>query len=276
MSKAFHNMEVSGAQSAYRLLDVLSGLALHPAGVGLTDLAAALELTPSTVRRLLLVLCDRGFAEQDDLTRMYRLGPQTRILGARSVDREVLRDISARVLRDLRDDSTETVFLSIRDGLEVEYVECLPAIHPVKMYGEPGTRLPLHATSQGKAIMAFLPDLMVDRLTRQMDFEVFADNTISNAADLEVSLKDVRENGYATNIEEREQGVMSVAAPVLDPTGLAVAAVCIGAPALRYSPEELVRQFAPRVIEAGREISRALFPLSEAGSRLKPERGNRG
>jgi DNA-binding IclR family transcriptional regulator len=276
MSESFHNVEVAGAKSAYRLLDVLTSLAMHPAGVGLTDLALSVGLTPSTVRRLLLVLCDRGFVEQDELTRTYRLGPQTRLLGGRHVDREVIREMSAGVLRALRDDSTETVFLSVREELEVVYVECLAAIHPVKMYGEPGTRLPLHATAQGKAILAYLPIMAVERLTRRMDFEIFTADTISSTSDLQASLRQVREVGFATNFQEREPGVLSVAAPILDPSGQAVAAVCIGAPTLRCTPERLVRDYAPLVMRAGEAISRTLFPLSEAGSRLTNERGNRG
>jgi DNA-binding IclR family transcriptional regulator len=276
MPNDFHNMEVGGAQSAYRLLDVLSGLAMYPAGVGLTELAASLGLSASTVRRLLLVLVDRGFAEQDEATRTYRLGPQTRTLGGRHVDHQVLREVSRATLVNLKSESTETVFCSIRDGLEVVYVECLAAIHPVKMYGEPGTRLPLHATSQGKAILAYLPAFMTDRLLRQMEFEVFTQKTISDAADLQVELQQVRERGFAMNLEEREPGVMSVAAPILDPSGQAVAAVCIGAPTLRVSEGDLVARFAPMVMRAGDEISQALFPLSEAVSRLTRERGNRG
>lgn len=275
MSTSFHNVEVEGAQSAYRLLDVLSGLAMYPAGVGLTELASSVALSPSTVRRLLRVLVDRGFAEQDDATRTYRLGPATRMLGGRQLDHEVLREMSGEILQALRSASTETVFCSIRDGLEVVYVECLAAIHPVKMYGEPGTRLPLHATSQGKAIMAFLPSFMVDRLIRQMTFEVFTANTIRDASALQDQLRQVRERGFAVNLQEREPGVVSVAAPVLDPSGQAVAAICIGAPAMRITEEVLVGEFAPLVMRASEDLSKTLFPLSEAGSRLLRERGNR-
>lgn len=276
MSKPFHNMEVPGAQSAYRLIDVLSALAVYPAGAGLTELADLVELSPSTVRRLLLVLVERGFAEQDEATRTYRLGPQTRMLSGRHVDHQSLRDMSQRILMDLRAESTETVLMSVRDGLEVVYVECLASIHPVKMYGEPGTRLPLHATAQGKAILAFLPTFMVDRLVRQMDFEVFTNGTISGAADLQACLREVRDAGFATNFEEREPGVLSVAAPILDPSGQAVATVCIGAPTLRWTAKDLVREFAPLVVKAGEEISKTLFPFSEAGTYLSRERGNRG
>jgi len=275
MPDSFHNVEVEGAQAAYRLLDVLSGLALYPAGVGLTELATSLSLSPSTVRRLLLVLVDRGFAEQDEATRTYRLGPETRILGGRHLDHEGLKEMSQDILQSLREESTETVFCSVREGLEVVYVDCLAAIHPVKMYGEPGTRLPLHATSQGKAILAFLPALMVDRLMRRMTFDVFTAGTIRDAASLQECLAEVRERGFATNIEEREPGVVSVAAPVLDPSGQAVAAVCIGAPTMRVSQDKLVAEFAPLVIRASEALSRNLFPLSEAGSRLLRERGNR-
>lgn len=275
MSEDFHNVEVPGAQSAHRLLDVLTELSLYPAGVGLSELAGSTGLSLSTARRLLLVLCDRGFAEQDDTTRAYRLGPATRMLGSRQIDPQVLRELFHDRLLDLRTATTETVFFSVRDGLHVVYVECLPAPHPVKMYGEPGTRLPLHATSQGKAILAHVPTLMFERLIRQMEFQEFTANTIGSREELIEDIERVRERGYALNVEEREPGVVSVAAPVLDPSGQAVAAVCVGAPRMRVDETALLERLAPHVMTAAADMSQALFPASQAQPRLRRERGNR-
>ena len=77
----------------------------------------------------------------------YELGPQARILGTLRLDRRSLGELALPVLEELREASKETVFLSVRDGFELTYVECLRAPHPVQMYGEVGQRVPLHATS---------------------------------------------------------------------------------------------------------------------------------
>jgi DNA-binding IclR family transcriptional regulator len=253
-------VEVNGAQAAYRLLDVLSELGIHAGGATLTGVSQSLDLPLSTTRRLLRVLCDRGFAVQDEVTRLYELGPQARILGTLRLDRRSLGELALPVLEELRETSTETVFLSVRDGVELSYVECLRAVHPVQMYGEVGQRVPLHATSQGKAILAFLPEVLVDRLLPRLDLTRYTPNTLTSIAELKADLEIVRERRFALNLEEREPDVRSVSAAVLDPLGNAVASVCIGAPAYRLGEQRMVDEFAPLLIKAADQLSNLLFP----------------
>jgi IclR family transcriptional regulator, acetate operon repressor len=253
-------VEVTGAQAAYRLLDVLSELGIHAGGASLTGIAQALDLPLSTTRRLLRVLVDRGFAVQDEVTRLYELGPQARMLGTLRLDRRSLGELSLPVLEELREASGETVFLSVRDGVELTYVECLRAVHPVQMYGEVGQRVPLHATSQGKAILAFLPEVLVDRLLPRLELARFTPNTLTDLAALKADLALVRERRFALNLEEREPGVHSVSTAVLDPLGNAVASVCIGAPSFRLSEEQMVEELAPLLLKAAEQLSHLLFP----------------
>ncbi|SHK80861.1 transcriptional regulator, IclR family [Pseudonocardia thermophila] len=253
-------VEVQGAQAAYRLLDVLSELGIQAGGANLTSLSQALDLPLSTTRRLLRVLCDRGFAVQDEVTKLYELGPQARLLGTLRIDRRSLGELALPVLEELRETSGETVFLSVREGLEVTYVQCLRSPHPVQMYGEVGQRVPLHATSQGKAILAFLPAVLVERLLPRLDYIRYTPNTVTSMAELAADLEQVRKRRYALNFEEREPDVRSVATAILDPLGNAVAAVCIGAPKFRLDDHRAVDEFAPLLIKAAEKISSLLFP----------------
>jgi IclR family transcriptional regulator, acetate operon repressor len=252
-------MNIPGAQAAYRVLDVLIELGYRPTGMSLSEIATAVHLTPGTARRLLLVLCDRGFVVQDETTRRYLLGNRVRQLQTATLDRAALREIARPALESLRDETTETVFFSVRDQDEVTYLDWLSGAHMVQMYGRPGMRAPVHATAQGRAIAAHLPEPELDRLLAGLVLKPFTTNTITTVDDLRGDLRWVRACGYAANIEQLEQGVISIASAVLDPTGYPVAAVCIGGPSFRISPSELVERFAVPVRGAADRIAGLLF-----------------
>lgn len=250
-------MEISGAQSAYRVLDVLTEVSLNP-GSTAGEVAKATNLTAPTAHRLLRVLCDRGFAVQNDDGK-YVPGPQMRVLVGDGVDHAVLDEIGRPLLAKLRDETTETVFLSVREGLQLVYLVVMRSPHSVQMYGEVGQQIPLHATSQGKVILAFLPPGVGDRIIDQLEMPRYTPSTIANHADLHEAMSDVRRDGYALNLEERELGVRSIAAPVLDAAGNVVASVCVGGPIFRVTEEDLRGRFADLVSATAEAISAELL-----------------
>lgn len=264
-------MEIAGAQSAYRVLDVLTEVSLHPGATG-GEIAKSLQLTAPTAHRLLRVLCDRGFAVQNDDGK-YVPGPQMRVLVGDSVDKAVLEEIGRPLLAQLRDETTETVFLSVREGLQLAYLVVMRSSHSVQMYGEVGQLIPLHATSQGKVILAFLPPGVGERIIDQLDLAQFTPSTITTAGQLHEAMYDVRRDGYALNLEERELGVRSVAAPVMDPGGNVVASVCVGGPIYRVSEQDLRGKFADMACATAEAISAELLrrytPAQSVGNRTE-------
>jgi DNA-binding IclR family transcriptional regulator len=250
-------MEISGAQSAYRVLDVLTEVSLNP-GSTAGEVAKTLKLTAPTAHRLLRVLCDRGFAVQNEEGK-YVPGPQLRVLLGDGIDHAMLEEIARPLLARLRDDTTETVFLSVRDGLQLVYLVVMRSPHSVQMYGEVGQQIPLHATSQGKVILAFLPPGVGDRIIDQLELPRYTPSTIASPAELHESMYDIRRDGYALNLEERELGVRSIAAPVLDAAGNVVASVCVGGPIFRVSEKDLRGRFADAVSATAEAISAELL-----------------
>ncbi len=250
-------MEISGAQSAYRVLDILTEVSLNP-GATAGEVAKATNLTAPTAHRLLRVLCDRGFAVQNEDGK-YIPGPQMRVLVGDGVDHASLDEIARPVLAQLRDDTTETVFLAVREGLQLVYLVVMRSSHSVQMYGEEGQQLPLHGTSQGKVILAFLPPGVGDRIIDQLELPRYTPSTITSHAELREAMYEIRRDGYALNLEERELGVRSIAAPVLDAAGNVVASVCVGGPIFRVSEEDLRTKFAEQVTGAAEAISAELI-----------------
>ncbi|GAF43191.1 IclR family transcriptional regulator [Rhodococcus wratislaviensis] len=251
-------METPGAQSAYRLLDVLTRVSLHPEGITAGDIAKATDLTVPTAHRLLRVLRERGFAVQDGASGKYSPGPQIQVLAGEGVDRYALEELGRPLLAQLRDATTETVFMSVRRGLRLTYLVCMASSHSVQMYGEPGQQIPLHATSQGKVILAFLPSGVGDRIIDQLDLTRYTDSTITDTEELHRVMQDVRRDGFALSLEERELGVRSIAAPVFDATGAVAAAICVGGPIFRVTESDLRSRFADLVLDTASKLTAEL------------------
>ncbi len=249
----------SGPQSVTRSLRLLLALADMRDGARLIDLADQLDLPGPTVHRLLQALVSEGFALQNPTTRRYEIGPSVAHLADVSFPHEALRYHARVVLERLCEQTGETVFLSVRSRDTLFYVDTVLPPVTVRMTGRPGAREPLHATSQGKVLLAFAPPERRAEILQFMRLDRITGHTITDRAALEDELARVRANGFAVQDEEREDGIRAVSAPVLDRSGWPVAAVCIGAPAFRVTLHELEERFAPLVVDAGHEIAGRLF-----------------
>ena len=230
---------LSSVANALRLLTVFSDDEYE---LGISQLAAKLGLAKSTVHRLATTLLVAGMLEQNTETGKYRLGLAVFQLGA-LVRRKL--DISAAAkpcLMRLREQTDETVQLAVpgqgRPGQGgVMYVNFLESRHAIRMGSRIGLTLPLHCTAEGKALLAF-------GLAEE------APPTPNQAADLAA----IRARGFAIDDEECEPGMRSIAAPIFDESGAAIAAVGIAGPAQRLS-RPILEGFAPNLLEAAEAIS---------------------
>jgi DNA-binding IclR family transcriptional regulator len=247
---------VEGAQAATRVLELVIQVGAHSDGARLTELAAEVGLSEPTTHRLLRAMVATGFAVQDPVTKRYMLGPRIAALAGQMIGGERLKVVARPVLERLQAETGETVFLAALDRDEVVIVDCIVTEATLRLGGRPGVRLPIHASSQGKAILAFRDEPDRERVLSRLQLRRLTRNTIQTAADLRVDLERVRAQGYAVNDQEREPGVRSVAAPICDASGRAYGAVCVGAPATRWRMDRMVARFVPAAVVAAREISR--------------------
>ena len=226
---------LSSVANALRLMTVFSDDEYE---LGISQLAGKLGLAKSTVHRLASTLLAAGMLEQNSETGKYRLGLTVFQLGA-LVRRKL--DISAAAkpcLMRLREQTDETVQLAVPGQGGVMYVNFLESRHAIRMGSRIGLTLPLHCTAEGKALLAF-------GLAEE------APPTPNQAADLAA----IRARGFAIDDEECEPGMRSIAAPVFDESGTAIAAVGIAGPAQRLSLAVL-EGFAPDLLDAADSISR--------------------
>jgi IclR family transcriptional regulator, acetate operon repressor len=240
-----------------RALDVLRCFETAPGDLGVTEIAGRTGLSVSTAHRLTRALCVGGLLVQDPRTERYQLGPALVVLGRRASDRLGYAR-ALPTLEALADKTGESVNLGIRSGSEVLVVLDVPSPQPLRFQQAPGSRVALHASAMGKCLLAFAPDL-AGSVRGLRELARFTERTIDDPAALEAELVAIRARGWALNDEERNVGVRAVAAPVLDPAGVVVAAVAVQGPTLRLSDPRL-DELASLLVEATRTLGPLLAP----------------
>ncbi len=242
----------TGIQSVRRAASLLRAFGSGESELGVSELGRRLNLHKSTVSRLLATLESEGLLERAPGTEKYRLGPEiARLAGRATFDGDV-RQVGHPFLVELAELTRETANLAILDGDEVNNVDQVSGPHLVRVGNWVGRRTPLHCAANGKALLAFLAEPEIERLTTG-PLASFTPLTITSPAALRADLARVRQQGYATALGEIEEGLNAVAAPIWDASGALVAAISLSGPAYRVTPErvpelgQLTREFAQRV-----------------------------
>ena len=243
-------------ESADRVLRLLQAFGPHERDVSLGDLAQRVGLPKSSVHRLLVTLVGHGFVERDPSTRRYRLGVRLFELGSTVIHERGLHSAAHPVLEELSASTGETCHLAILSGLEAVYVYKVDGESSIIMSSRVGGRAPCHATSIGKVLTAWAGDEVLRQL-RSQPLPAYTDNTITSAGALEAELARVRERGYALDLEELEEGLRCIAAPVRDQSGRVVAALGIAGPRRRFQDDHL-EGLVPPVVRAAAILSRNL------------------
>ena len=176
----------------------------------LTEIARLTRLPVSTAHRLAVELAATDFLERDESGR-YRVAPSLRQLGGAVWRTPTLTERSPFVLDDLSAATHRTARLGVLSGTAVNYIEKRPH-QPVTNF-ESAATLPAHATAVGKALLAFSPTRMADRLIMK-GLPQFTRNTITAPDVLRHNLASIRRAGLAVSVGELEIGTNAVAMPV--------------------------------------------------------------
>lgn len=240
-------------QAVDRALEILGLLAEHPKGLGVSSIANSLGLHVSTAHRLLATLAAHNLVRQNEDTSKYRLGLRLIDLGTTVLSGLDLRDEAEPFLDELQRKTGEVVHLAVLDDRHVVYIHKVEPSKGFQIYSRIGRRSPVHCTGLGKAILAFSPAPVVDRVI-QAGLHRYTATTICDPDELRAHLGEIRERGFAFDMEEHEVGVCCAAAPVLDYSGRAVAAVSVTGLTVRIGPERL-KELGKMVREVADAIS---------------------
>lgn len=247
---------MSGAiQSVDRALTILALLAKH-GELGVTELAGYLDVHKSTAFRLVTTLERHELVEQLTGRGKYRLGVGVlQLAGATSARLDIVQR-SRPVTQRLAEELGETVNVTVLSGHEALYVDQTAASAALQPHNWVGQRIPLHATSNGKVLLAYVSDARFAELTAP-PLRQFTERTMTDAGTLRAEVAGVRRTGYAVAVDELEIGLTAVAAPVVGADGEVAGSVSASGPSFRI-PATRVPAVAAKVVAAGLEISRRL------------------
>jgi len=235
-------------QSLARGLKILDLLGQSPDGMRVTELAEALAVDKGSASRLVATLANYGYAEKDDESQRFYLGPQVVNLSRSVLTRLPLRKAAKPYLRELMERTGECAHLAIAARGKTLYIDQVESPATLRVNAQVGTMNPLHCTALGKALLAFAG------LELPADLESFTPNTITDSKTLSRHLDEIRNQGYAIDDEEFDPGVRCIAVPVFDFRGKAVGSIGISGPSSRISSEQ-VPNLARIVMDVGQSLS---------------------
>lgn len=217
---------VGGTDRYARTFDVLELLVGRADGMTVTEISKGLGLPISSSHNLLQRMVSSEVVNVTADLR-YSLGPRAVRLGIRIVDGLEVRAVARRHLQDLTRATGEDVYLAVRLGQRVSYIDRVAGTRPVTVDIRLGQSLFLHATSVGKLFAANESGLRKRLFSESRP--VLTEHTLVEPAELERELERIRTQDHAVSREEAIIGVVGLAVPVRDAYGAMVAAIHISA-----------------------------------------------
>jgi len=250
----------SGTQSVVRVLRLLKLFSGDKNEWSLNELVDAAELNKSTVFRMLTALESEGLLERTQHGD-YKLGPEVVALGGRAMLHNDLIQVARPVLEDLVEQTGERTTLeqlvTNPDGSYSMLVLVeIQGKYLISINQYTGSRLPMHATSTGKAILAFMTEEERD-IALQQHFDILTEKTVVDSKKLDAELTTIRSRGYAIAVGELEVGLMAAGTVIHSYSGEPVASISIEGPDSRIS-EERLHELAKKLVEAAAVISARL------------------
>lgn len=243
--------------SSLRNLYVLEVLSRASRPLTATEINARLQLPVPTIHRLVGTLETEGFLTRDIDGRSYLPGPRLREMARGAMLGWYHQQPRHQILMRLNAAVGETCNLSIPDGDAMLYIDRVETQWPLRIQLQIGSRVPLHAAASGKLCLALLPEAARERLLKQTRLQAHTARTITDPDRLRDALAQIRAQGYATDAEELQDGMIAVAVPVRDSAGRLTATVSFHAPLQRMTLERGLT-FLPDLQIAAAELAQDL------------------
>ena len=226
--------------------------------MSLSEMARRIGVSRSSAFRLVHTLQRLGYLDREDETKNYRLGARVMSLGYSFLASKDIAELARPDLQRLRNATRCSTHLGILDGDEVIYIARFAAHKPVSAMITVGARVPAHATTMGRAILAFKPEAFVREHFSGRPLAKFSEGTPVSVEELLAALAGDRDLGYVISHSNFEAGIASIAAPIFDSKGDVLGAINVS------TPENAIDagQFDTGVCDALRAAARRISELS--------------
>lgn len=249
-------------QSVERAFAILRALTTGPAGV--SQVAERTGLPKSTVSRLLATLVEVGAVHQSDAMGSYSLGEALIDLSSAASPSRNLASMVRPYLVGLMGEIQEVAGLGVLDGDRVYYLDQVDADHEVQVRDWTGESVDAHVVSSGLVLLAYAPKQTRSEFLGR-NHARWTEHSITDTILLGRRLDDVRRAGFVWVYEEMSEGLNSVAAPIFNHAGTAIAAVHVHGPSYRFPSDGATASIAAAVVATAQRISDRLAGRHHVG-----------
>jgi len=219
----------------------------------LAEVATATGYHKSSVHKILMTLCHHGFLNRNEASKHYSLGIALARCGQVALDNLNVNRSAKAVLKDLADFSGETANLAVLSGTKMVIVDAIEPLVELRVSPPIGTTDSVINKSNGKAVLAWMPEDLVNTIIKREGLPANTKHSITDAKTYRKELETVRAIGYAMDFEEFQDGISAVSAPIFDDEGHAVATLSIVGPAFRMTKDKMQR-FGQRCAKAAAQL----------------------
>lgn len=243
---------VESISRGFKLLNIVSKSATP---LSLSELSKESDLSISTIQRLTYTLQCLGLLDRDQRSKKFKVGPEMISLSFTVIDNLTLKNVALPYMQKLSRQLDEVVALMALTGNQIILIESIKTSQILNVSTASGTNVPWHASASGKAILAFLPESVMDDILKQNGLSKFTENTVTSMRAFKRLLPAIRNRGFAMAIDENAYGMGAVAAPVRGNNGDVLAALTIMVPTARVSQKKLSDIYSKKVVQTADRIS---------------------
>ena len=243
-------------QSFARGLEVIRSFSAKAPSQTLTEVAGRAGLSRTGARRILLTLEALGYVRSDG--KLFSLSPRILDLGFSYLSSMPIWNLAEPVMEALVAQVHESSSAAVLDGTDIVYVLRVPTRKIMSISLGVGSRLPGYCTSMGRMLLSALAQDDLMALLRASDLAARTKTTLTDAKEIAAKVAQARRQGWSLVNQELEEGLISLAAPIVDRSGQMVAALNISGQANRTSARVMQDTMLEPLLEAARTISRQL------------------
>lgn len=248
---ALPSKDDSPSVAVERALGILEAVAAGPEGLSNAEISRKLEIPKSSASYILRTLEKQGYLNRDPHSGKYRVGLKILSLSRGALSGIDVREVALPVMRHLMEKTSLTCHLAILDGPEAVYIEKVEPTGFIRMDTWVGRRMKVHATSVGKALVAYIAPERLEKIVAERPMEKRTPKTITTMPRLLRELEKVRSQGYAVDDEENNLGARCVGAPVFNQLGAIEASIGLSGTIHQVNPQTM-----PRILESLKDAAR--------------------
>jgi IclR family pca regulon transcriptional regulator len=243
-------------QSFARGLDVIRSFSASAPRQTLSDVATRSGLTRAGARRILLTLQSLGYVRTDG--KHYALTPRILDLGFAYLSSMPIWNLAEPVMERLVEEVKESCSAAVLDGADIVYVLRVPTRKIMSIGLGVGSRLPASCTSMGRMLLAALTDAEVQAVLQAAPPAALTRYTLTEPDAVLAKVRQARRQGWCLVNQELEEGLVSLAAPIVNRTGETIAALNISGQANRTPARQMQEQMLPALLRAAKDVSQRL------------------